>query len=92
MLVKSILTPSLSSLSLRKIIELEPMNKGNYVSLSDIYAAADHWSEVSLIRAWLKEKGLRKPPGVSWIVIRDQVHIFTARDQSHPKTDLVYAY
>ncbi|XP_018720392.2 putative pentatricopeptide repeat-containing protein At3g23330 [Eucalyptus grandis] len=81
----------LVKLVFEKIVELEPMNEGNYVLLSNIYATAGLWLEVGLIRAWLKEKGLRKPPGISWIVIRDQAHVFTARDQSHPRTDLIYA-
>ncbi|XP_030521129.2 putative pentatricopeptide repeat-containing protein At3g01580 isoform X2 [Rhodamnia argentea] len=81
----------LVKLVFEKIVELEPTNEGNYVLLSNIYAAAGVWSDVRLIRAWLKEKGLRKPPGISWIVIRNQAHVFTARDQSHPQTDLIYA-
>ncbi|KAI3408062.1 uncharacterized protein J3R85_020495 [Psidium guajava] len=81
----------LVKLVFEKIVELEPINEGNYVLLSNIYAAAGLWSDVRLIRAWLKEKGLRKPPGISWIVIRNQAHVFTARGQSHPQTDLIYA-
>lgn len=73
-----------------KLVELEPTNAGNYVLLSNIYAAAGLWSEVRKTRAWLQEMGLRKPPGISWIVVRSQVHYFTAGDISHPQSDIVY--
>lgn len=51
----------------RRLIELEPLNAGNYVLLSDIYAAANKWLDVSLLRLKIREKGLRKIPGCSWI-------------------------
>ncbi|KAK7855817.1 pentatricopeptide repeat-containing protein [Quercus suber] len=70
-----------------KVVELEPMNPGNYVLLSNIYAAAGHWLEVRQIRTWIKEMGLNKPPGISWIV----VHYFTAGDMSHLQSDKIYA-
>ncbi|KAF5735787.1 Pentatricopeptide repeat-containing protein [Tripterygium wilfordii] len=73
------------------LVELEPLNAGNYILLSNIYAAAGLWSEVRKVRTWLKEKSLRKPPGISWIVIRDQVHSFTAGDTSHPQSEKIYA-
>ncbi|GAV59757.1 PPR domain-containing protein/PPR_2 domain-containing protein/PPR_3 domain-containing protein [Cephalotus follicularis] len=74
-----------------KLVELEPMNAGNYVLLSNTYAAAGLWSDVRRIRTWLSEKGLRKPPGISWIVIKTQIHCFTASDRSHPQSDKIYA-
>ncbi|XP_015875878.2 pentatricopeptide repeat-containing protein At5g27110 [Ziziphus jujuba] len=73
-----------------KLVEIEPMNAGNYVLLSNIYAAAGLWSEVRKVRKWLQEKGLRKPPGMSWIVVRSQVHYFTAGDVSHPQSHIIY--
>lgn len=51
----------------RRLIELEPSNAGNYVLLSDIYAAANKWLDVSLLRLQIRERGLRKIPGCSWI-------------------------
>ncbi|XP_030449136.2 putative pentatricopeptide repeat-containing protein At5g37570 [Syzygium oleosum] len=51
----------------RRLFELEPQNGGNYVLLSNIYAAADRWVDVSLLRNQMKERGVRKVPGCSWI-------------------------
>ncbi|PSR90194.1 Pentatricopeptide repeat-containing protein [Actinidia chinensis var. chinensis] len=74
-----------------KLIELEPTNAGNYVLLSNIYAAAGLWSEVGKLRLHLEEKSLKKPPGKSWIVVRSKVHCFTAGDKSHPQSDKIYS-
>lgn len=65
-----------------KLIELEPMNTGSYILLSNIYAAAGSWDDVKTLRAKIKEKGLKKTPGYSWMVIRNQTHPFTVGDIS----------
>ncbi|KAK2967414.1 hypothetical protein RJ640_022346 [Escallonia rubra] len=74
-----------------KLLELEPTNPGNYILLSNIYAAAGLWSEVNKLRAVLEEKGLKKPPGKSWIVMRGDIHCFKAGDKSHAQSDAIYA-
>ncbi|MCD7460368.1 hypothetical protein HAX54_043399 [Datura stramonium] len=51
----------------RRLFELEPQNTGNYMLLSDIYAAANRWLDVALLRQKMSEKGLRKIPGCSWV-------------------------
>ncbi|KAL5545775.1 hypothetical protein UlMin_005462 [Ulmus minor] len=50
-----------------RLFELEPQNAGTYVLLSNIYAAAGQWLDVSLVRKTMKERGINKIPGCSWI-------------------------
>ncbi|EXB66609.1 hypothetical protein L484_024905 [Morus notabilis] len=50
-----------------KLLEIEPQNAGNYVLLSNIYAAAERWLDISLVRNKMKERGVKKIPGRSWI-------------------------
>ncbi|KAM7470616.1 hypothetical protein LguiA_008799 [Lonicera macranthoides] len=50
-----------------RLFELEPVNGGNYVALSNIYAEANRWLDVSLVRSKMNERGVRKIPGRSWI-------------------------
>ncbi|KAK9162236.1 hypothetical protein Syun_003138 [Stephania yunnanensis] len=69
-----------------KLIELEPLNIGNYILLSNIYVGAGLWDEVYELRMEIKEKNLTKPPGISWILIKGQVHAFSARDGLHPQS------
>eukprot|EP01018_Ginkgo_biloba_P030288 Gb_21435 [translate_table: standard] len=76
---------------LERLIELEPENAGNYVLLSNIYAAAERWDEVAKVRKMLKDKGVKKSPGCSWIEIENMVHAFLVRDRSHPQGEKIYA-
>ncbi|XP_024023107.1 pentatricopeptide repeat-containing protein At5g55740, chloroplastic [Morus notabilis] len=71
----------------KKLMELEPNNSGNYVALSNAYAAAGKWDEVENVRYLMKGKGLMKIPGCSWIQIGEESHVFVAGDKSHPKLE-----
>ncbi|GLU09796.1 hypothetical protein SLE2022_266370 [Rubroshorea leprosula] len=74
----------------KHLLELEPDNSGNYVAVSNAYATAGKWDEVSRIRDVMKDKGLRKNPGCSWIQIGGELHVFVAGDGSHQKTEEIY--
>lgn len=50
-----------------QLLEIEPQNAGNYVLLSNIYAAAERWLDVSRVRNKMKERGVNNIPGRSWI-------------------------
>ena len=57
----------LGELVAARLFDLEPLNAGNYVLLSNIYASAEQWVDVSLVRNKMKELGVRKIAGCSWI-------------------------
>lgn len=73
-----------------KLIEIEPTNAGNYVLLSNIYAAAGLWSEVKNLRLIIEKRNLKKPAGRSWIIIKSKLHFFAAGDKSHPQSESIY--
>ncbi|XP_010249926.1 PREDICTED: pentatricopeptide repeat-containing protein At5g55740, chloroplastic [Nelumbo nucifera] len=72
------------------LFKLEPDNSGNYIAVSNIYASTGKWDEVSQLRDLMKQKGLRKDPGCSWIQIGEELHVFVAGDGSHPQTEVIY--
>ncbi|GAB4835220.1 hypothetical protein Ancab_000129 [Ancistrocladus abbreviatus] len=82
---------NLAKFIFEKLVEIEPLNPGNYILLSNVYATAGLWSEVRDLRTLLKEKGLRKHPGISRIFVRSEVHCFLAEDQSHPRSAEIFA-
>ncbi|KAJ0966244.1 hypothetical protein J5N97_027382 [Dioscorea zingiberensis] len=69
----------------------EVATSGVYVLLSRVYASANRWNEVGLVRRLMSEKGIKKEPGCSSIEMDDGiVHEFVAGDSSHPKSKEIY--
>eukprot|EP01018_Ginkgo_biloba_P012603 Gb_10903 [translate_table: standard] len=73
------------------IFELEPENAASYVLLSNIYAAAGRWDDVAKIRKMMKDRGVTKEPGCSWIEVNNRIHEFTVEDRWHPQAVEIYA-
>ncbi|KAL9666713.1 hypothetical protein QQ045_001050 [Rhodiola kirilowii] len=71
---------------------LEPENPATYISLANIYATAGKWGEVSNIRKIMHDRGLIKKPGLSWIKIKREVHVFLVGDTTHPKYKEIFDY
>ncbi|XP_057813906.2 pentatricopeptide repeat-containing protein At2g13600 [Cryptomeria japonica] len=64
------------------LFEMDPHNPSPYVLLSNIYAAAGRWDDTEKIWKMMKEKGVKKTPGCSWIEVNKQVHAFLVQDRS----------
>ncbi|KAJ8623071.1 hypothetical protein MRB53_031600 [Persea americana] len=68
----------------KKLWEMEKENSSGYILLSNIYASTGRWSDVSRVRRLMREKGLKKSGGCSWIEVRNEVHTFFIGGGSHP--------
>ncbi|XP_019085548.1 PREDICTED: putative pentatricopeptide repeat-containing protein At3g49142 [Camelina sativa] len=73
-----------------KLFQLAPEQSGYYVLLSNIYAKAGRWEEVTNIRHIMKSKGLKKNPGSSNVEVNGEIHTFLVGDRSHPQSDEIY--
>ncbi|KAF8389767.1 hypothetical protein HHK36_024286 [Tetracentron sinense] len=73
-----------------QLLELEPGNAGNYVLLSNIYAAKGHWDNVEQVREKMKGKKVQKTPGSSSIEIESSIHEFVIGDKSHTCSNEIY--
>jgi pentatricopeptide repeat protein len=51
------------------ILELDPENTTPYVLLSNMYAEAGRWDGIEEVRKMMKDRGLKKKRGCSWIEI-----------------------
>ncbi|KAK9273094.1 hypothetical protein L1049_017901 [Liquidambar formosana] len=80
----------LAEYAFKHLIEMNPLNDAAYVLLSNIYAKAGRWDDVSWVRRKLKELGVQKQPGCSLIEQNGVVHEFTAADFSSPRSAEIY--
>ncbi|KAF8018992.1 hypothetical protein BT93_H3771 [Corymbia citriodora subsp. variegata] len=74
-----------------KLLEINPSNSGPYVLLSNMYAERKKWGEVVRIRKLMRQRGVVKQPGCSWIEIQGQVHVFIVKDKRHPHKGDIYS-
>ncbi|XVE73053.1 hypothetical protein DITRI_Ditri11bG0087200 [Diplodiscus trichospermus] len=75
----------LGEFAAQKLLELDLKNPGHYVLISNVFAAKGRCKDAEEIRMRMKERGLKKNPGCSWIEIENRIHTFIARDKSHPE-------
>ncbi|XP_057847984.2 pentatricopeptide repeat-containing protein At3g26782, mitochondrial-like [Cryptomeria japonica] len=73
------------------LFELESKREAPYVLLSNIYAEVGRWRDIQKVRKLMKDRGIKKKPGCSWIEIHKMVHTFFVGDRSHPQTQEIYA-
>ncbi|KAK7359599.1 hypothetical protein VNO77_01560 [Canavalia gladiata] len=74
----------------KKILSTRPEYPSTYVLLSNTYIESGLYEDGVSLRDMMKERGIRKEPGCSWISIRGEIHKFYAGDQQHPQKDKVY--
>jgi pentatricopeptide repeat protein len=68
--------------ALRHLTVLEPGHSGNYSLLSNTYASLGRWSESREARKVMRDAGVEKVPGVSFIEVNSRVYEFIAGDKS----------
>ncbi|KAI5667229.1 hypothetical protein M9H77_17082 [Catharanthus roseus] len=73
----------LGEFAARKILALDPGDVSSYIMLSNAHSAAGRWQSVSAIRHEIRDKGLKRVPGCSWIEIKSRIHVFVTGDRRH---------
>jgi len=80
----------LAEIAAEHLFDLDPENTTAYVLLSNVYAAAHRWDGIEKVRKMMKDRGVKKAPGCSWIEVNDKVYTFLVGDKSHPQTQKIY--
>ncbi|KAK9113368.1 hypothetical protein Syun_020165 [Stephania yunnanensis] len=79
----------LGTVAAQRVLDMDPQDESTHVLLSNMYAAARRWDNVVSVRKYMKRKGVKKEPGLSWIENQNKVHYFTVGDKSHPEMRLI---
>ncbi|CAA2999638.1 pentatricopeptide repeat-containing At1g25360 [Olea europaea subsp. europaea] len=75
-----------------QLFELIPQHDGTYILLANMFATAGRWSDVARVRKFMRDRGVKKEPGCSWIDVENKVHVFLVDDTLHPEVQAVYSY
>ncbi|KAI3888858.1 hypothetical protein MKX03_036042 [Papaver bracteatum] len=74
-----------------RLFQLSPEQAGYYVLLSNIYAKAGRFEDVTTVRSIMKSKGIQKLPGCSDVELGNKVHSFLVGDRSNSQSEQIYA-
>ncbi|KAL9318305.1 hypothetical protein ACSQ67_014822 [Phaseolus vulgaris] len=73
------------------LFEIEPENTGNYMIMANLFSNAGKWEQAGEVRERMKEIGLQKVRGSSWIETSGGLLSFIAKDVSNGRSDEIYA-
>lgn len=80
----------LAELAADNLLKMEPGRGSNYVPLLSLYGEVEMWDRAANLRASMKERGLKKSPGCSWIEVKNRVDVFFSGDSSSPRRSDIY--
>ncbi|KAF7833856.1 pentatricopeptide repeat-containing protein [Senna tora] len=80
----------LAETAVKNLMELNVEDSGCFVLLANIYTDSGELEGLANVRKMMKEKGIRKRPGCSWIEVGNRVHVFTVDDTNHPQIKEIY--
>ncbi|KAB1994897.1 hypothetical protein ES319_D13G126900v1 [Gossypium barbadense] len=82
--------PEIGKYAANQLILETPESPVPYVSMANIYSSRGKWKERARTIKRMKEIGVSKEIGISWIEIEKEVHSFVVQDRMHPQAELMY--
>ncbi|XP_073134093.1 pentatricopeptide repeat-containing protein At2g03880, mitochondrial isoform X2 [Henckelia pumila] len=80
----------LAEYAAKQVLKLDSHDAGTYILLSNIYANTQRWEDVAILRNSMRDGGIKKEPGCSWIEVNKKIHAFILGDRSHPQVNAIY--
>ncbi|KAL2248985.1 pentatricopeptide repeat-containing protein At2g40720 [Sesamum indicum] len=80
----------LGELAADNLFKMEPTRGSNYIQLLNLYVEAGLKEQAANLRTMMRQKGLTKLPGCSWIEVKNKVDVFFSGDSSSPRTVKIY--
>lgn len=74
----------------QRLLEIDPKDDSAFVMLANVYSAAGRKDEVAEAWTAMRDRGVRKEGGRSWIKVRGQVHVFVANEWRHEQLLDIY--
>ncbi|XP_009142722.2 pentatricopeptide repeat-containing protein At2g41080 [Brassica rapa] len=75
-----------------EILKIDPNDSSCYVLLANVHASAKRWRDVSEVRKSMRDRDVKKEPGVSWFEHKGEVYRFKMGDRSQSQSKEIYSY
>lgn len=75
----------------RRLLDLDRHDDSAYVMLANIYSAAGRRDEMAEVWMEMRDRGVKKEGGRSWVEVKGEVHVFVSGDQKHECRSNIYA-
>ncbi|XP_020575848.1 pentatricopeptide repeat-containing protein At2g22070 [Phalaenopsis equestris] len=73
-----------------RLLSIDPENSGAYSALANVYSLCGRWQEAAAAWKLMRDKGVKKEKGFSWIHIKNKTHVFGVEDGLHPMREAIY--
>ncbi|KAF8019088.1 hypothetical protein BT93_H3841 [Corymbia citriodora subsp. variegata] len=80
----------LAKFAAEKLLIIDPDNSGAYSALANLFMVCGKWEDAAKVRKSMKDRGVKKEQGTSWVQIRNEIHVFGVEDGLHPQKDAIY--
>lgn len=77
----------LGEVALANILSL---NSGDLVLMSNTYCSLARWDKAETVRNSMRQKGIHKSRGKSWVEVGGSIHHFKSGDRSHPEAKAIH--
>ncbi|XP_054802984.1 pentatricopeptide repeat-containing protein At5g15340, mitochondrial [Prosopis cineraria] len=76
---------------MQKLVQMDARNTEYHILLSNMYALSGKEDKANSLRQVLRNRSIKKMPGMSSIYVAGKLHQFSAGDKSHLQTAEIYA-
>jgi hypothetical protein len=75
---------------MKRVVEVEPLNIGNYIIMRNLYASEKMWHEAMAMKGEINKLGGKNEAGCSLVEIGSHAWEFVSGDRAHPKWEAIY--
>ncbi|XP_020587128.1 putative pentatricopeptide repeat-containing protein At2g01510 [Phalaenopsis equestris] len=75
----------LAAKAAEKLFAMELSDAAPYIIMSNIYSQSGRWNEAAGVKKMMRERGVKKERGCSWVEIKEKIHVFSSDDERNPR-------
>ncbi|GJN18214.1 hypothetical protein PR202_gb05354 [Eleusine coracana subsp. coracana] len=80
-----------AAIAAKRLFETGSRSSGAHMLLSNTYAAAGRHADAALARKAMRDAGVRKETGLSWLEAAGEVHTFVSNCRRHKRSEEIYS-